>query len=632
MLNAMREGTGAHIVKYVALGFVLLASLGMIFMDVGGVFTNGIGTDRTLAKIGGVKIDQAQFERTATPSLRAQNMTMQEAYRFGLLQGLLEEMAAREAMRQEAVKEGILVSRDEIAKRVYDLTKAQLQPGETPQQALTRVLQAQGWTEADLLQGIRQDLIGLLMQRPIAASTHAVPNLISEALGRFQAERRDIVFFTLTPEGVGADIKADEESLRTYYDTVKDQYQLPEERTFKTLVLSAEDVKSNVRTTDADVQAAYNERKDQFRIGERRKIEQIVLQDEEKAKAASEAARKGKSLKGLSANTYREPVETEQAALTPELASAVFGAKKASVLNPIKTPLGWHVVRVISITPARTQSLAEVRDNLRKELESDALHSEMEDRIAKVDEILGSGETLEKAAEEMGLAIRTVGPIDAHGNFQQGETQDALLTALSSNKDLLSSIFELMEGETGDLAEVNEGLYAAFSLENVRPTRDREFTEVRDQIEKKWLDEQRANALNAAVESVMADLSAGKKDFATAAKESGAVLKTARDVSRQSKVAGLNDPVALTRLFDETDLSAVVKVPTEQGVILARVIDARIPDAGAGNMTKEAKDQLHTQTEQAITSLVLAQIRERNNVKINVKNLEKIYGAEADEK
>lgn len=631
MLNSMREGTGAHILKYVALGFVLLASLGMIFMDVGGVFRNGIGGDRTLAKIGSVKIDQAQFERKATPALRAQNMTMQEAYRFGLLQGLLDEMATREAIRQEAVSEGLLISRDEIAKRVYDLTKLQLQPGETPQQALNRVLQAQGWTEADLLQGLRQDLVSMLIQRPLSGSAAFVPSLVTEALSRFQGERRDIVFFTLTPEAVGANIKADEETLRGYYDTVKDQYQLPEERTFKTLVLSADDVKSNTRITDADVQAAYNEGRDQFRIGERRKIEQIVVPDEDQAKAASETARKGKSLKSISAENYRDPVESEQKDLPTELASAVFGAKKGTVLNPIKTPLGWHVIRVMSVTPARTQSLAEVRDNLRKELESDALHSEMEDRIAKVDELLGSGESLEKAAEEMNLAVRTVGPIDSAGNFKQGETQDALLTALAGNKDLLSSLFELMEGETGDLAEVNEGLYAAFSLENVRPTRDRDFAEVREDIEKKWLEEQRHTALNTAVENVMADLSSGKKKFTAAAQEYGTVLKTARDVGRQSKVAGLNDPVALTRLFDETDLKAVVKVPTDQGVILARVIDARIPDAGA-SVSKEVKEQARAQTEQAVTSLYISNVRDRNEVKINVRNLERIYGAEADDK
>jgi peptidyl-prolyl cis-trans isomerase D len=300
------------------------------------------------------------------------------------------------------------------------------------------------------------------------------------------------------------------------------------------------------------------------------------------------------------------------------------------VLNPIHTPLGWHVIRVISVTPARVQSFAEVRDDLRKELESDALHEEMEDRISKVDEMLGSGESLENTAAAMNLAVRTVGPIDAQGDFKQGETQDALLTSLGQNKDLLSSLFELMEGETGDLAEINEGLYAAFSLENVRPTRDRDFAEVRGDVEKKWLVDQRTATLNATVEKLMGELSRKEKDFAAAAKETGAVLKTARDVSRESKVAGLNDPVALTRLFDETDLSTVVKVPTEDGVILAKVLDARIPEAGTGQLSEESAKQLRTQMQQAVTALFISDMRERNKVVLYADRLEKIYGAEDD--
>src|SRR5690606_2957395 len=157
--------------------------------------------------------------------------------------------------------------------------------------------------------------------------------------------------------------------------------------------------------------------------------------------AASEAARKGGSFKNIDSKSYREPIEVDQVGLPAELGTAVFEAEKGTVLNPIKTPLGWHVVRVIPSTPARTQAFSEVRADLRKELESDALHEEMELRISRVDEILGSGASLDEAASELGLAIRTVGPIDASGTFQEGETQDALLTALASNKDLLASLF-----------------------------------------------------------------------------------------------------------------------------------------------------------------------------------------------
>ncbi|MCB1537532.1 MAG: peptidyl-prolyl cis-trans isomerase [Alphaproteobacteria bacterium] len=629
MLNSFREGQSAAIIKYVALGFVLLASLGMVFMDVGGFFRNGIIADTTLARVGRTKIDQAAFERNAREALRAQNMTLQEAYRFGLLGNLLEEMVTREALRQEAAREGLIVSRKEIAKRVAELIRPQVQPGETPETTLRRILQAQGLSEADLVASLRQDTTSRLMQSPLAAAGYYLPALAAEAMGRYQNERRDIEFFTLTPENAGADIKPDDAALKAYYETLKDQYQIPEERSFKAIVISADDIRKTVSVNDDDLKKAYAERKDQFQQGERRKIEQLVLPDEAKAKAAVEAARKGKPLKSIDTAAYRPAMETDQGALPPELGAPVFAAKKGDVLNPVKSPLGWHVIKVLGITQPRGESFAEVQGTLRKELESDAVRSEMETRVSRADELLGSGESLDDVAKEMDLPVRTVGPINQKGTVSKSAASDPLLTALAGNRDVLAGLFELMEGETGDLSEVDDNTYAAFSLESVRPTRDRDFAEVRDEIAKKWLADQRTQALNAQVEKLAGAVSRGEIDFAQAAKQAGVVVKTARDVSRKSKVAGLNDPVALSRLFDETDFNAVVRVPTGGDVILAKVLSARIPEAGTGTLTQDEVKQLRTRMQQAVIGLFMADLRKRNGVNINEKNLERMYGADS---
>ncbi len=630
MLNSFREGKGAKAVKFIALGFVLLASLGMVFMDVNGVFRNGLGMDRTLAKVGGVKIDQPMFERNARPALQAQNMNLQEAYKFGLLRSLLDDMVMREALRQEALDEGLILSRADLAARVHDMIKAQIQPGEKPQDALNRLLQAQQMTEAQLTQGLRQDITVSLMQAPLKAAAHYVPQLTQEAMARYNAERRDVVFFTITPELAAGSIHPDDEQLKTYYETIKDQYLVPEERTFKAIVLSSDDVKSYAKVSDADVRTAYEERKDQFHVGERRKIEQIVLTDEAKAQDAAAQARKGKSLKSIAPASYRDAAEVDSTGLPPELSGPIFSAKIGTTLNPIQTPLGWHVIRVMSSTGARTQGFAEVQGDLRKELESDAIHTEMESRIAKINEGLGSGQTLDQIAQEMNLNVRTIGPIDVQGNFKSDD-KDPLLTTLSQNKDVLSSLFELMEGETGDFSQLNENTYAAFMIDSVRPTRDRDLAEVKDEVMKKYMEEQRRTGMNAMVDRLMTEISRGEKDFPTAAKEIGAILKTARDVSRSSKIAGLNDPIALTRLFDETDLSAVVKVPTEGGVILARVIDARIPDAGTGQLDANDRTLIQQQMQQAVASLYFADLRERHDVEIKTKNLEAMYGPDSQD-
>jgi hypothetical protein len=84
-------------------------------------------------------------------------------------------------------------------------------------------------------------------------------------------------------------------------------------------------------------------------------------------------------------------------------------------------------------------------------------------------------------------------------------------------------------------------------------------------------------------------------------------------------------------LFDETDLNAVVKVPTEGGVILAKVLDARIPEIGSGKLSPEDEKQVQTQMQQAVASLYYADLRTRHNVKIDTKHLETMYGTESQD-
>jgi peptidyl-prolyl cis-trans isomerase D len=555
---------------------------------------------------------------------------MEEAYRFGLLQNILDEMVSREVLRQETVRDGLIIGRDEIAANVHALVKEQIQPGETAQQTLDRLLATRGMREADLVASVRENASTQLIAAPLKASVSFVPKLATQALARFHGERRDISFFTLTPEMAGANIKADEATLKTYYEGIKDQFQIPEQRSFKVLALKTDDIKADIKISDTDVKTAYDERREQFKIGERRTIEQAVFQDEAKAKAAAEAVRKNQKLRVVAAkDTYSKPAEVEQATLPADIAVPVFAATKGAILNPIKTPLGWHVIVVSDITPARIQTYADVAADLRKELESDAVHAEMESRMAKIDDALGQGDGLDQIASALSLPVVTLAPVDLQGNTTG--TPDALLAALTQNKDLLSSLFELMEGETSDLSEINESTYAVFSLQTITPSRDRDFGEVKAQIETQWLAEQRQNALEAAVSTLTDAISKKTKTFEQGASDAGAVIKTARDVSRESQVAGLNDPIALTRLFDETDFSALVKIPTDKGVIIAKVLDARIPEGDTAAHSTTAEMQWRTQMEQAVTALFINDLRRNNKVRVNSEILEKTYGTKADE-
>ena len=71
--------------------------------------------------------------------------------------------------------------------------------------------------------------------------------------------------------------------------------------------------------------------------------------------------------------------------------------------EPVKTPLGWHILRVVKIEAPVTQTYEQARPKLEAELSRE----EAEDRIYKianrVDDALASGASLEDVAAKFGL-------------------------------------------------------------------------------------------------------------------------------------------------------------------------------------------------------------------------------------
>src|SRR6202008_4644055 len=83
--------------------------------------------------------------------------------------------------------------------------------------------------------------------------------------------------------------------------------------------------------------------------------------------------------------------------------------------EPVKTSLGWHILRVVKIEQPVTQSFEQAKDKL----EADLAHQEAIDRIYKVanqvDDSLAGGATIDDAAAKFGVKVTTLAASDPVG-------------------------------------------------------------------------------------------------------------------------------------------------------------------------------------------------------------------------
>src|SRR5690606_25368054 len=123
----------------------------------------------------------------------------------------------------------------------------------------------------------------------------------------------------------------------------------------------------------------------------------VTVQDQAKAEAIAAKWREGADLAAIETaateaggSLFR--IEGDRDAVpVPELAEAAFAAAPEVVTGPLRSSLGWHVLRVATVTPGTSRSLDEVRDELRAELKYERGGDRMFDAANKMEDQLAGG-------------------------------------------------------------------------------------------------------------------------------------------------------------------------------------------------------------------------------------------------
>jgi foldase protein PrsA len=126
--------------------------------------------------------------------------------------------------------------------------------------------------------------------------------------------------------------------------------------------------------TEAQVVSYYNKNRAQFQLPERRDLEIILTKTQAQANTAKAAVQGGTSWKAAAKKYSTDAASKANGGLLRGVAKgqedkaldqAAFSAKKGVIVGPVKGQFGWYVVRVVSITPPKTTTLAQAKAQIR---------------------------------------------------------------------------------------------------------------------------------------------------------------------------------------------------------------------------------------------------------------------------
>lgn len=586
MLQAIRSRASGIVVQ-ILFGLLIL-TFGL--WGIGDIFRVQ-SSDNSVATVGGQKIQASEVAdalRHQVERLRqATNATLTEEQikQFGLPRTALNEVINQHLLDLEAQHLGLAINDDAVRQEIVNNSAFRGPAGQFSRDIYRQVLSANQMTDAQFEALLRTDLV---RNRIIASVTDGtgVPKELVDALWRSRGERRTATALLIPPSAVGVLPTPDAATLAAFYDAHKDDFMLPERRTFTVALIDPKQLAVDIKIPDDELKAAYKKRADQFAVPEKRELLQILVPDEAKARAVQAALAQGKDFAAVARDLAGENAEAvnlgtlTQDEMPGELGHAAFALQPNAVTQPIKDSFGWHIVKLISVTPGKAASFDSVKAKLASELALDQAIDQVANITNAVNDALAGGSTFKEIVAKFNLKTITFDSVDAKGRDSSGK--QIKLPA----PGILNTAFQAPLGPPHDVKDLpDQGSYMV-AVDKVMPAAPQPLAQIHDKVVAAWQEQERNSHLAKLGEDFAGAINKGQKLEELAALH-GLKPFTTTPLSRSSTNAEL-PPVVIAKLFGAKLGQAVSGSAGDKGVIVAAVAQILPPDPATEAAQKAA--------------------------------------------
>ena len=183
-----------------------------------------------------------------------------------------------------------------------------------------------------------------------------VPASLTDRVYRYRNEQRVADVLRLDHSKFRDIPPPDAATLATFHRENAGLFTAPEYRGLTVVLLQPEDVADDVNVPEQRVQDEYDSRINEFTKLERREIHQILVSDEAKIEEISKRLSLGedfekvaKEVAGIKKTSLQLGNLAKRDIPVPKLAEAAFRLAPNTNSEPIKTALGWHILKIAKV-------------------------------------------------------------------------------------------------------------------------------------------------------------------------------------------------------------------------------------------------------------------------------------------
>jgi peptidyl-prolyl cis-trans isomerase D len=597
-----------------------------------------LGTQDVVASVEGRDITVGRFRRAYQQQIQQYrqqfggNMDERLLRQLGIDQRIVQQMIEEEAALVEAQKLGIRASDQEVQERIKSLPYFQENGQFVGETRYRQMLQA---ANPPLRPDEFEDQVrrSVVVEKLQAALTDwiAVTDAEVEAEFRRRNEKVKLSVVNFPEQKYRESVTATDAEIAAAFEADKNKYRIPEKRKVKYAVIDTQAIRERITVTPQDIQRHYEDNEQQYSTPEQVRASHILFKIEGKDEAAvrkqaeevlAKVKAPGADFAELANQYTEEDVGKtrggdldffERGRMAKEFEDAAFALKPGEISGLVKSPFGYHIIKVTDRKPASKRTLEEVRAQIEDQIKWERAQNGAQRIVDDVSPLLKKPADLDTIAKARGLTV--------------GESlffsREEPISGIGMAPAVAERAFEMKEGEVSESIRTPQG-FAFITVTGSEPARIPPLDEVKatvrtDVLKKKAIEAARQNAATLAPKFK-------SSDFAAAAKSAGLTAESTDLLARGATIPQVGASPAVDAAAFSLPVGGVSDpITTDNGSVVIKVLEKKEvtpEELSAGK--QQLRDELRGERKNRFYSAYMSKAREQMKININREALAQV--------
>ncbi len=594
------------------------------------------------ARVNGDEISYASFQRAYSnlynlyQSIYQGNFNSVLEKQLNLPKQALQQLIDEALLIQQAESMGIEVTKQELVDSIARYDAFQVD-GKFNRDRYLEALNYQRMSPEQFEMAQRRQLLTQKVRARLQEGVTVSDDELSSAFHK-ENDKVDLNFVWLTPALVEAKVKVTDAGLKAFFEKNIEQFRIPEKVSLRYLQFDPARYEDKIAPlTDEELQRYYRRNLDRFEVKEQVKAAHILFQlpkdaDQEtiqkRQKLAEEILKQLRAGADFAQLAKKYSDDKSNAAeggklgtfgrgiMVPEFEKAAFALRPGQLSDVIRTPFGFHIIKVEEYTEAGVKPLVDVIADVKAGLRLEKARQLAYEKAMDAYNINRKSGDLDAAAKANDLGVKET------GFFAANEPIDGI----GQNKEIGQAAFTLKEGELARPVQTTQGVFL-FTLKERKPSHLPELATVKPQVEQAYRAEQAQTLAKELADKLLA-LATKKKSLVAAAKELQLDIEESGDFSRSF---GYFIPrIGTSKELAEEAFSLTEKAPIASKVytinnkyLVASLKKATVADIGklSENDREQLKNRLLSEKKDKVVAEKIKQLLQQAQIEIIVPEL-----------